>query len=111
MSGADQISLPGLAAPRPTHRLLLVLKPPTETAARLFERARGFRRAAGLSGPQVGAERLHFTLYWYGDYAGPPPASMVSAAREAASLVKTAPFQVTVDRLMSFDASEGLAPV
>ena len=106
-----QASLPGLEPAPLTDRLLLVLKPPPDVAERLFALGAALRRAHGLTGTQIDPERLHFTLYWYGDYAGDPPPSVVAAARAAAGLVSATPFEMTVDRAMSFEAGPHKAPL
>ena len=102
-----QATLPGLGPLEPTDRLLLALLPPPVMARRLFGMGEALSRQEGLSGKPIGPERLHFTLYWFGDFAGGIPCDLLASAGTAAGRVRAAPFEVRVDHALSFEARHG----
>lgn len=84
-----------------TDRLFFALFPPVTTAARVYALQQDLRVRHGLWGRALAIERLHVTLCHVGDYAGLPQ-QIVTWARQAASRVSAAAFDVTFDRALSF---------
>jgi len=105
-----------------THSLLFILRPTEPVARRIVAGARHERTIHGLNGVPVGPERLHMTMFCIGQYEGGAPADVVARASRAAETIRAAPFDVTLDRLLSFRhpsdkrplvlrGSDGLPPV
>jgi 2'-5' RNA ligase len=87
-----------------THSLLFILRP-TEPIARHE------RRIHGLTGMPIDPERLHITLFCLGQYDGGLPPEIVTRAMEAAGMIAVTPFEVTLDRLLSFRHPSGERPL
>jgi 2'-5' RNA ligase len=85
-----------------THSLLFILRPTEQVARRIAAGARHERTIHGLRGIPVGPERLHMTMFCIGQYEGNVPADVVARASSAAEAISAAPFDVTLDRLLSF---------
>jgi len=97
---SDQFSL---FAPAPvTDRLFLATFPDPATAAAIRQRAEDLQASHGLSGRPLSVERFHVTLHHLGDHAG-LRRDIVARATEAAEAVTAAPFEVTFDRVASFN--------
>ena len=98
----EQFTLPGFeTALQPTDRLFFAIIPTKEAAARILYEGEHLRGEYGLKGKLFAAGRLHVTLRYLGDYVGLSPA-VVEAAMAAATSVNMAPFDVTFDRVASF---------
>ncbi len=82
--------------------LFFGLFPNAEDAARLFTHAQELRTQHGLTGRVIGAERLHVTLHWLGDYAGALPEQILMQARQAAGMVSSPALELTFDKVRSF---------
>jgi 2'-5' RNA ligase len=67
------------------------------------------RSEHGLKGKPLEPRRLHITLGHLGDYAGLPQ-DIVAAAIAAAASVAMPPFEVVLDRALSFPARLGNRP-
>ncbi len=93
-------------APPATDRLLFLIYPDLDTAARISERVPDLRAEHGLRGKPVATDRLHITLNHLGDHAG-VPRDMVALAREAAETVAARSFDVVFDRIVSFSGKPG----
>ncbi len=110
--GPLQSALPGFdAEPAPTDRLFFAFFPGASAATQVEQLAARLRDAHGLSGKPLLTERFHVTLHHLGDFAGLPP-HIVAMAKEAgaAAAAATAPFEITLDRTMSFVAKPGKNP-
>jgi 2'-5' RNA ligase len=106
-----QLSLPGLDIEAPAaDKLLLVISLDANTAERTLELARRERRENGLTGQPLLASRLHITLHHLGNYAGVPK-DVVAKARKAAEAVKAAPFDILLNRVMSYAANRDKQPL
>jgi 2'-5' RNA ligase len=93
----------GIPETRPTDRLLFAVYPEPQVAAtRIAPLAQRLRSELNLRGKPIATERLHATVHFLGDYAALPP-DLVSAARAAGSALRMAPFEVTFDRVASFN--------
>lgn len=89
-----------------TDRLFLAVLPDPETAARMARLADGLRRQHGLEGQAQAPERLHLTLHHLGDFRTIPQNVIDAASRAVSSLVATEPFEITLDRAVSFQDRE-----
>ncbi len=105
----------------PIHRLFLAAFPDPGTAGRLLTLANSLKTEHGLQGKPLLPERFHVTLHHLGDFSGIPQKVVDAASRAASSLVSTAPFEVSFDRVVTFRArdqkplvlvgDEGVAPL
>jgi len=110
MNSSAQLSLDGIgAAPLPTDRLFFAILPDAGAAAHAELFAQQIAVAHGLSGKPLATERLHVTLHHLGDYAGLPH-EIVAALHRAVSALRFPPFEVVLDRAMTFGRS-GRRPV
>jgi 2'-5' RNA ligase len=82
-------------------RLFFALQPPAEAALRIHALAARLGGVLELRGKPLPVERLHVTLCFLGNHAG-LPAELVAAADVAARHVKSAPFEVCFNQVMSF---------
>lgn len=98
---AEPAQQDAFGTPEPTDRLFFALFPDEAAAARIAALGDRLRGAHGLRGRVLAAERLHVTLHHLGDYAG-VPASIVSAAGDAARAIEAAPFDAVFDHAGSF---------
>jgi 2'-5' RNA ligase len=93
----------------PTDRLLLAFYPDQSAGLRIARRREIFKRTSMLTGPEVDLERLHMTLIHIGDYIGLPQ-GIVAAAGAAAARMVFPPFNIVLDRAMSFSGQPGVLP-
>jgi 2'-5' RNA ligase len=84
-----------------TDRLFFALFPDPTTTARIYSLQQDLRVRHGLWGRPIAMDRLHAALCHLGDYHGVPQA-IVARAREAASNLRVAQFEVTFDRALTF---------
>ena len=85
-----------------TSSLFFAVFPSADAAANLFSVAQQLRAQHGLTGKVTGAERLHVTLHWLGDFIGDIPESVLAQARQAAATVSAPVFDITFDKVRSF---------
>ena len=104
----EQLTLVGFDA-EPRDRLLFLIFPIVDAAAQITRLAWEKRGEHRLRGKPLAAERLHVTLHHLGDYDG-LPRDRVAAAREAAEVIDTPPFDITLDRTESFSHGERNRP-
>lgn len=104
-----QASFPGFAPAAATDRLFLAVFPDGETAVQLSELAAVQCARHGLRGKPLAAARFHVTLFHLGDWAGLRE-DVVNAATRAAARMRAAPFEVTFDRVASFDGRRDKLP-
>lgn len=105
-----QMGLPGFDPPTPTDRLMFLLYPDPATAGRIAREASSLRGALGLGGQPLQTDRFHITLHHLGDYVG-LPADTVRKGEAAGSAITAAPFEVVLDRAMSFANRPGNNPL
>ncbi|NQE64264.1 2'-5' RNA ligase family protein [Caulobacter sp. RHG1] len=105
----QQMGLPGFDPPTPTDRLMFLLYPDAATAERIAAEARRLKGALGLRGAPLLTERFHITLHHLGDYVGLPN-DIVARGRETGVALAHAPFDVTLDRAVSFANRPGNNP-
>lgn len=89
------------AAPPATHRLFFAVVPDGAATQRLVELTARLRHDLALGGRPTGADRLHATLCFLGDFPALPQTLVAQAGRAAAG-VALAPFDVAFDTLASF---------
>ncbi|MEH2528233.1 MULTISPECIES: RNA 2',3'-cyclic phosphodiesterase [unclassified Bradyrhizobium] len=87
-------------------RFFLATVPDTATAERIHRLAGVLKRAHKFDGKLIAPERLHISLFFLGDM----PARHILAACEAATEVRTEPFEVSFDRTASFRGRPGNRP-
>jgi RNA 2',3'-cyclic 3'-phosphodiesterase len=93
-------------ASRSSARLFLAIIPDAGTAERIHRLAGVLKRAHKFDGKLIAPERLHISLFFLGGL----PECHLLAAREAATGVRTEPFEVSFDRTASFRAGPGNRP-
>ncbi|MEP6720715.1 MAG: hypothetical protein ABJA77_04675 [Variovorax sp.] len=102
MSNQAQLSLDGIGdAPPPTDRLFFAILPGADAAARARLLGHQLAQAHRMSGKPLAAEFLHVALHHLGDYAGLPH-DIVAASGRAMSALRFPPFEVVLDRAMTF---------
>lgn len=84
-----------------TDRLFFAIVPPAPTVTQVYALQQDLRVRHGLWGRPLPMDRLNITLCHLGDYIGLPQ-SVVAQAREAAGRVKSAAFDITFDRALTF---------
>ena len=106
----EQFSMAGFDdAPKLTDRLFFAIFPDTPTAARIAQFAQYLRTEHGLKGRPLETGRFHITLHHLGDYSGLRQ-DIVETAIKAAATVVAAPFEVALDRTLSFSTRGGNRP-
>lgn len=78
--------------------LLFMIRLPMDVAQEVIDLADLLKRDYGLANWIYDAQRLHVTLFQFGQHVDLPPV-LVERAKQAAALVKTPPFEVTFKRL------------
>ncbi|CAM2192894.1 RNA 2',3'-cyclic 3'-phosphodiesterase [Paraburkholderia kururiensis] len=109
-----QFALPGFEAPMPapTDRLLFLLRPDAQAAARvaaLVQRLFTGHGQRGLAGVPVPVPLLHVTLHELGVYAGVPN-DVVARASAAATAVSMRQFNVSFDAATRFSPEQPRHP-
>ena len=97
---SDQLDLFGVQPPC-DDRLFLGVVPARPLGERLAELADQWRTELNLTGRPFTPDRLHLSLYALGDYPG-VPRQLVDNVRQAGDALKLPPFEITLDRVMSF---------
>jgi 2'-5' RNA ligase len=87
-------------------RLFLAVIPDAGTAERIHRLAGVLKRAHKFDGKLIAPERLHISLFFLGGL----PDRHIRAAREAATELRTEPFEVSFDRTASFRGRPGNRP-
>lgn len=109
-SGARQLAFEFVRPPPPSKRLsdnlYFAVLPDPQAARRMAEVGRELWNRHRLPGLVQPASLLHISLAHVGHYAD-LPAQVVAVARNAGSLVQSAPFEVRFDRAISFDNPRG----
>lgn len=91
------------------HRLFLALRPDAATAERIADLAVRLAREQGLQPAPPATARLHVTMNYFGVFAGVPE-GLAEAVHAAATGLATAPIDVVLDRVASFDGHRGARP-
>jgi hypothetical protein len=81
--------------------LFFAIFPDDTTARRIAQLARHLRNKYRLHGEPLRTKRFHLSLYHLGDYFGLPQ-DAIARAKEAASAITLAPFEIGCDCVMTF---------
>jgi 2'-5' RNA ligase len=87
-------------------RFFLAAVPDVGTAERIHRLAGVLKRAHKFDGKLIAPERLHISLFFLGDMSE----RFIHAACEAATELRTEPFEVSFDRTASFGGRPGNRP-
>lgn len=92
------------------HRLFFAAMPDPHTAASIAAMAGQLCAEMGVTASLLHTERLHMTLHHLGDFVHLPEV-MVARACVAAASIDVPPFDVTFDRISSFNGRQGHWPL
>jgi 2'-5' RNA ligase len=106
---SEQLDLFGFHPPSRDERLYFALVPSDPVKQQIFRLARGWRSDLGLTGPPISPGCLHVSLHGLGDYAG-IPRRLVEVTRKAGHAVRQPAFDITFDRVLSFNGKNGKRP-
>lgn len=98
------------AHPRITENLFFAILPDDAAKARIGKLTDSVRKATGIAGNRVEPGCLHLSLQSLGAHARPRP-DIVALGKRIGSAIDVAPFDVSFDRLLSFNARNGHALV
>ena len=96
----SQLSLFGAEVPA-TDGLFLAVLPEAEARPRIEGTAQQLHSRHGLKGKLLTRDRYHISLFSFGEHNGLPP-RLVSEVMKAAAAIEMSPFDVVLDRAMSF---------
>jgi RNA 2',3'-cyclic 3'-phosphodiesterase len=105
----DQLFLPGFERHPAFDVLFFALLLEAENASRIVQLRQRLREEFGLSGRRIAADLLHISLHGIGAYDGLPRA-VVQRAKEAGAAVLAKPFDIVLDRAMSFGPKREVRP-
>jgi RNA 2',3'-cyclic 3'-phosphodiesterase len=105
----DQLFLPGFERAPAFDVLFFALLLEAESASRIVKLRQRLCEEFGLCGRRIAADLLHISLHGIGAYDGLPRA-VVQRAKEAGAAVLAKPFDIVLDRAMSFGPKRELRP-
>jgi RNA 2',3'-cyclic 3'-phosphodiesterase len=107
-----QLTLPGFETSQlaPEHHLFFAVMPDPDIAARIVEMAGRLRSDLRVKARPLHVGRLHISLHHLGEFAYAPDV-VVAKACAAATSIDIAPFDVTFDRISSFNGGAGNRPL
>jgi 2'-5' RNA ligase len=100
----SQLSLFGAETPA-TDGLFLAVLPAVHAQSRIRGAAEELRVQHGLQGRLIAADRYHVSLLSFGEYHGLPP-NLMPDVMAAAAAIDVPPFDVVLDRAMSFNGGK-----
>jgi 2'-5' RNA ligase len=107
---SQQASFDGFDAPAaPTDRLFFALTPDDPAAERAEAMAHAVGAEHGAKPRREAREKFHITLFHVGDFVGLPMPTVSQACSVAAEL-RGRPFEVKLDKLLSFSGSPKRQP-
>ena len=106
----DQLFLPGLERHPAFDVLFFALLLEAENASQVVQLRQRLCEEFGLSGRRIAADLLHISLHGIGAYDGLPRA-VVQRAKEAGAAVLAKPFDIVLDRAMSFGPKHEVRPL
>jgi tRNA(adenine34) deaminase len=101
---------PGAAEGTGTDRLFLAVLPDADARARLAALAGELRQSHDLPGRPLRTENLHVTLNFLGAFRTIPQNVVDAASRAVSSLVAQPPFELRLDRVLTFQRA-GSKPI
>ncbi len=107
---AEQLFLPGFECKPATDFVFFALLLGAENASQIVRLRERLCAESGLSGHRVAAKLLHISLHGIGAYHGLPRA-VVQRAKDAGAAVLAKPFDIVLDRAMSFGSKRGVRPL
>lgn len=87
------------------YKLYFALQPPAEAAEQTLRVLEILRPAEGLTAKPTPPARLHVSLNWVGGFQR-PPTGIVEKAREVGAAVKLRPFDISFDRIGTWQSGE-----
>src|SRR5882724_9420930 len=105
----DQLFLPGFERHPALDVLFFALLLEAENASQIVRLRQRLCEEFGLSGRRIAADLLHISLHGIGAYDGLPRA-VVQRAKEAGAAVLAKPFDIVLDRAMSFEPKREVRP-
>ncbi|WP_189644633.1 RNA 2',3'-cyclic phosphodiesterase [Luteimonas gilva] len=109
-SQSGQLGL-GFGDTKPSDRLFFALFPDAAAVAKIEELVDRLRREHGLRAKALRADHFHVTLHFLGDYPQDLWRPIAERAAQAASKVRTSPFDVRFDHVSSFASRRQDAPL
>jgi len=106
----EQLFLPGFECKPATDFLFFALLLGVADASQIVRLRERLCEDSGLSGHRVAANLLHISLHGIGAYDGLPRA-VVQRAKEAGAALLTKPFDIVLDRAMSFGPKRQVRPL
>src|SRR6267142_3303010 len=106
---SDQLLLPGFKRHPAFDVLFFGLLLEAENASRIVQLRKRLCEEFGLSGRRIAADLLHISLHGIGAYDGLPRA-VVQRAKQAGAAVLAQPFDIVLDRAMSFGPKRKVRP-
>src|SRR6266850_7250416 len=106
---SDQLLLPGFERHPAFDVLFFGLLLEAENASRIVQLRKRLCEEFGLSGRRIAADLLHISLHGIGAYDGLPRA-VVQRAKQAGAAVLAQPFDIVLDRAMSFGPKRKVRP-
>jgi RNA 2',3'-cyclic 3'-phosphodiesterase len=111
-----QLTLPGIEVPQRavaralSRNVFFAVMPDPDTAARVAHIVGGLRSALHIEAPMLLAGRLHISLHHVSDFARMPEGAVADACAAAAT-IDMPPFDVSFDRVVSFEGRPGNFPL
>lgn len=106
----EQLFLPGLERQSAIDLLFFALLPGADNAAQVVQLREYLCDENGLGGQRIAPDLLHVTLHGIGAYDGVPRAVVERAKEAATAAVSSKPFDIVLDRVMSFDRKRNGRP-
>ena len=104
----DQLFLPGFERNPALDSLFFALLLEAENTSQIVRLRQRLCEEFGLSGRRIATDRLHISLHGIGAYDGLPRV-VVQRAKEAGAAVLAKPFDIVLDRAMSFAPKSALS--
>jgi 2'-5' RNA ligase len=106
---SDQLLLPGFKRHPAFDVLFFASLLEAESASQIVKLRQRLCEEFGLSGRRIAADLLHISLHGIGAYDGLPRA-VVQRAKQAGAAVLAKPFDIVLDRAMSFGPKREVRP-
>ena len=87
------------------YKLYFAIQPPADVAQQAQDLLRSLQPAEGFTAKATPAARMHVSLNWVGGFHR-PPTQVVGKARDVAATVAHAPFDISLNRIGTWQAGE-----